>query len=190
VTAPVEFLPIDRLRETIEVNAIAPVRLTQQLLPLLRARSGRCVYIGAGQGRVSLPFGGAYSASKFALTALTDALRAELAGSGVHISLIEPGAIRTAILQRSRDDAAATLAAMPAEGRERYESGMTGMLDTAATAFERALPPSRVADTVLAALTSRSPKPRYLIGREARALAVLAVLPARWRARLAARIAG
>lgn len=185
---PVE-LRADDLSSEFEINAAAPARVAAALLPQLRHAGGRIVVIGAGQGRVAWPFGSGYAASKAGLAAIVDALRAEVAGDSISVSLIEPGAVRTRILDSSREQAVSLLANATPEQRRRYEAGLMRTLEGAARAFEQALPPERIANLVVGITHSRSPRPRYVVGREAWALAVLAHLPASWRARLVGRIA-
>ena len=96
-----EFLPLEALRRQLEVNVVGQIAVTQALLPSLRKARGRIVNIGSVAGLISSPFTGAYSASKFALEALTDSLRMELRPWKIHVSLIEPGFIQTPILKKS-----------------------------------------------------------------------------------------
>jgi NAD(P)-dependent dehydrogenase (short-subunit alcohol dehydrogenase family) len=175
------------LRRQFEVNVFGPIALVKRNLSLLRSAGGRVVFMGAGQGRVALPFGGPYGASKAALASLTDALRAELYDSGVKVSLIEPGAVQTPILERSRTQAEAEIGSMPTEGQERYAERIRRVFERSERVFQSALPPERVAAVVLRALTARDPKPRYLVGREAYLLALIAQWPARLRERLVVR---
>ncbi|MEX0791398.1 MAG: SDR family NAD(P)-dependent oxidoreductase, partial [Actinomycetota bacterium] len=83
VPGPLEFLPAEDLRRQFEVNVIGPIAVTQAFMPLLRAGKGRIVNVGSIGGRVSTPFLGAYSASKFAIEAISDALRVELRPWGI-----------------------------------------------------------------------------------------------------------
>src|SRR5262245_27461228 len=78
IACPLEFLPIAELRRQLEVNVVGQLAVTQAMLPLLRRATGRIVNIGSIAGRSALPMTGAYSASKYALEALTDSLRVEL----------------------------------------------------------------------------------------------------------------
>jgi NAD(P)-dependent dehydrogenase (short-subunit alcohol dehydrogenase family) len=188
VPGPVEGVPVDQLRAQFELNTIAPVHLAQAVLPQLRATGGRMIFVGAGQGRVALPFGGPYGASKAALAALTDALRLETAKTGVTVSLIEPGAVRTGILADSRRRADALLAGLPADLASRYGDRLLATLARSEAVFARALPADEIAHLIQRILAAPAPKPRYLIGREAVGLAVVAALPARWRAVLLARL--
>src|SRR3954462_12272580 len=100
VTGPLEYLPLDELRRQLEVNTVVQLAGTQACLPALRASRGRIVNVSSVAGRVVLPLYGPYAASKFALEALSDALRQELEGA-VSVSVVEPGAIATPIWERS-----------------------------------------------------------------------------------------
>ncbi|MET0956354.1 MAG: SDR family NAD(P)-dependent oxidoreductase [Cryobacterium sp.] len=188
VAGPVEGIPADQLRTQFELNTIAPILLAQALLPQLRATRGRMVFLGAGQGRVALPFGGPYGASKAALASLTDALRMEIADTGVTVSLIEPGAVRTGILDDSRRRALALLDRLPPEVADRYRAALSATFARSERAFSTAMSPEQVAELIGRILAAPTPKPRHLVGREAVGLAVLATLPARWRTALVERV--
>jgi NAD(P)-dependent dehydrogenase (short-subunit alcohol dehydrogenase family) len=97
IAAPLEFLPPEELERQLDVNVVGQLRVLQAFLPALRRRKGRVVLMGSIGGRSSLPFLGAYAMSKFALEAMSDALRVELAPFGMHVSIVEPGTIATAI---------------------------------------------------------------------------------------------
>lgn len=189
IPGPMEGVSAEELRSQFELNTIAPMLLARGLLPQLRATAGTMIFVGAGQGRVALPFGGPYGASKAALAAFTDALRVETTGSGVDVVLIEPGAVRTGILADSRSRARALLERLPEDLAERYREPFVATLARSEKAFQRALAPDEIGRLTSRILTSRKPKPRYLVGREAVALAFVALLPARWRAALVARLA-
>lgn len=163
---PLELQPIQRLQEMLDVNVTGTVRLTQQALPALRRRRGRVVLIGSIAGRSALPFLGGYSASKHALEALADALRAEVAPWGIGVALVEPGTTDTPI----GDKALASLDAIAAtpEGEALYRTAMAAFRRQVTTAIGRALPPSTVVAAVVHALTAPQPRTRYLVGREAR----------------------
>jgi NAD(P)-dependent dehydrogenase (short-subunit alcohol dehydrogenase family) len=94
---PLELLPLDELRRVLEVNVVGQLAVTQAVLPAVRAARGRVVNVGSIAGRSSLPFLGAYAASKFALEAVTDALRVELRPWGIRVAIVEPGSIATPI---------------------------------------------------------------------------------------------
>src|SRR3954470_16636677 len=99
---PMEALDVDELRKTLEINTVAPVAVTQAFIPRLRASRGRVVNISSIGGRIAQPFLGPYSASKFALEALSDTMRRELRPWGVQVALIEPGNVKTRIWEKGR----------------------------------------------------------------------------------------
>jgi NAD(P)-dependent dehydrogenase (short-subunit alcohol dehydrogenase family) len=188
VAGPLELLPLEALRRQLEVNVVGQVAVTQAFLPLLRRGRGRIVNMGSISGRMATPFMGAYSASKFALEALTDALRVELAPWGIQVIIVEPGAIRTPLWQRGGAAAEELERRMPAERRALYEAAAAAVRKAAARAERRAMPPEAVARAVAQALTARKPRTRYLVGRDARTQARLARwLPDRLRDRLIAK---
>src|SRR5512139_2964504 len=94
---PLEQEPMARFEQIFRVNVFGVQALTQALLPLVRRARGRVVNISSGNGKLSFPFAGPYSASKFALEALSDALRVELTPWGIHVVVVEPGAMATDI---------------------------------------------------------------------------------------------
>ena len=188
---PLEFMPLDELRRQFEVNTIGPVAVTQQFLPLLRRGTGRIVFVSSIGGRFSQPIAGPYCASKFALEALADALRMELGPSHIHVSLIEPGAIRTMIFEKTVQYGDLTLAQLPEEGKRLYGKMAKAVLDFFAKMEGSAISPDRVARVIEHALTAARPKTRYLVGIDARTQALLAwLLPDRIRDALLGRLVG
>jgi NAD(P)-dependent dehydrogenase (short-subunit alcohol dehydrogenase family) len=183
---PLEYLPVDRLREQLEINLLGQLAVTQAVLPALRAGTGRIVMIGSIGGRIATPMLGAYSASKFALVGLTDALRAELAPTGIRVILIEPGAIATEIWRRGGDSSERLLAEMPPEAPQRYAKQIAQARRMADSAARRGLAPAKAADAIVRALTDRNPRPRQLLGRDAAVGSLVARLPYRLRYRLTA----
>ena len=178
--APLELLPLDDLRQVLEVNVVGAVAVTQAFLPRLREARGRVVNVGSLAGRLALPFLGGYAASKGALRSLTDALRLELRPQGIRVSLVEPGLISTSIYERVTSRAEALLAALPAPMRERYEPQMAAMRRTSEGLVHGwASPPETVARVIAQALCARRPRAHYLVGAGAHAQALMvAVLPA------------
>lgn len=197
IAGPLEFLPLDELRRQLEVNFTGQVAVTQAVLPLLRraraaapadARAGRIVFMSSISGRNSLPFAGAYAASKFALEAAADALRVELMPFGIDVVLVEPGVIATPIWDTARDAGDRNIERMPPQVQEYY-GRMLDALRRRVQQGMQGLPPERVADAVSHALTARRPKPRYLVGRDARARVWLGrLLPTRLQDRLVSRV--
>jgi NAD(P)-dependent dehydrogenase (short-subunit alcohol dehydrogenase family) len=188
VPGPIEFLPLPDLRRQLEINVVGQVAVTQAFLPLIRAGRGRIVNMGSIAGRMATPFTSAYGASKFALEALTDALRLELAPWGISVSIIEPGAVATPIWEKSAKNAEAMLGAAPPEIFELYAEAIEAVKKTAAHAAKNAVSPVDVARAVEHALTAAKPRTRYVIGREAKIRAAMALfVPDRVRDNLIAK---
>lgn len=181
VAAPLEFVPIDRLRAQLEVNVIGQIAVTQAFLPLIRRERGRVVNMSSVSGRIASPLVGPYTASKFALEALTDSLRVELRPWGIHVIAIEPGTIATPIWAKSAAAAEAMLATLPERAQALYGSVIAGMRRRAERATERGIPPEAVADVVADALAAPRPQTRYIVGSDARIGVLLAHLPDRAR---------
>jgi NAD(P)-dependent dehydrogenase (short-subunit alcohol dehydrogenase family) len=187
VAGPLEFLPIRELRRQLEVNVIGQMAVTQAVLPLLRVSRGRVVNIGSISGRSALPMTGAYAASKFAMEALTDALRVELMPAGIDVSIVEPGVIATPIWETSLETADTLMKEMPKAAIDYYGRIIDAARARVLRSVSQGLPPSAVAEVVVHALTARRPKTRYLVGRDARTRALFQHLPDRLRDRLIAR---
>jgi len=169
VAGPLEFIPIDRLREQLEINVIGQVAVTQAFLPGLRAGRGRIVNVSSIGGRIALPMAGPYAASKFALEGVSDTLRREVRGQGVEIILVEPGGIKTPIWKKGTAVADEIAAAMPPEAETLYGRLIAAIRkETVRIAEETGLPPSAVAEVIGTAMTTEKPKTRYLVGREAK----------------------
>ena len=176
---PLEFLPISALREQLEVNVLGQLRVIQAVLPAVRAGSGRIVVVGSIGGRIAGPMLGAYHASKFALVGLTDALRAELAPWHISVILVEPGAVVTPIWSRGLANADRVLAEMPARAQEMYGAQIASARQQAERSARRGVPTHEAAAAIMHALTAAHPRPRYLVGRDARVASVVARLPFR-----------
>jgi NAD(P)-dependent dehydrogenase (short-subunit alcohol dehydrogenase family) len=176
IMGPVEGVPVADWRRQMEVNFIGQIAVTRALLPALVRGRGRVVNMSSIGGRVAMPLFGPYSASKFALEAVTDALRREVAQHGVTVVSIEPGAIATPIWDKGLVEAEERLSAMPADVPRRYGRLIAAVRGAARNMGEEGLPPEEVAAAVGRAVTARRPRTRYVIGREARVQAVLARL--------------
>jgi NAD(P)-dependent dehydrogenase (short-subunit alcohol dehydrogenase family) len=184
VSGPLEFLPLDELRKQFEVNVIGVVAVTQAMLPLLRRTHGRVVIVGSVGGRTALPFVSPYNASKHAIDAIAAGLRMELVPAGVDVSLIEPGAVRTPIWERSDRSAAALLEKLPPRAIELYGTTLERMRKFAEATGKRGIAPEIVANAIVHALEDPHPKTRYTVGRDARIQLALRGLPDRVRERL------
>jgi len=185
VAGPLEAVPIADLRRQFEVNVIGQVAVTQALLPLLRTGRGRIVNMGSIAGRAAMPVMGPYSASKFALEALTDALRLEVQQWGIQVSIVEPGAIATPIWTKSGAKAEELETVTSEELKRLYAGVIAGVRARVAEAAARAIPAEAVSDAVVHALTAAVPKTRYLVGKDAKVRALMIkLLPDRWSDRL------
>lgn len=172
--APVEYLSPDTLRRTYEVNVFGQVAVTQAMLPLLRRAHGRVVTIGSIGDRMAIPFGGALASSKFAIAALNDALRMELRPWGIGVVLVEPATIHTDAVDKLEREADEALEAMGPEGRALYGDRLRTMVATFARTERDGSPPDVVARTVAHALTVRTPRTRYLTGKDSLRMATMA----------------
>ena len=168
VSGPLEFLPLDDLRAQFEVNVFGHFAVIQALAPQLRAARGRIINISSISGRFTAPFIGPYSASKFALEALSDALRMEMRGSGVKVCLIEPGSIATPIWEKAIIAGDQRMLRMPRHALDIYAERMLAFRAMAKETGERGASPQLVFKAVHHALTAAKPKARYIVGRDAR----------------------
>ena len=173
IGSPLEVIPIAQLRKQFDVNVIGQIAVTQAVLPLLRQARGRIVNMGSIAGRGTIPMMGPYSASKFALEALTDALRLELRPWGIEVSIIEPGAIATPIWEKSLKTALDVESHVTEEGRRLYGEAARRVREAVDQASQRAIPTDAVVEALLHALTSARPKTRYLVGTDARIRAMM-----------------
>ncbi|MCP9469626.1 MAG: SDR family oxidoreductase [Nitrospira sp.] len=176
VAGPLEAVPIPDLRRQLEVNVIGQVAVIQAFLPLIRRARGRLINMGSIAGRGAMPLMGPYAASKFALEAITDALRLEVQQWGIQVSIIEPGAIATPIWEKSGKRAAELEANTTPELRELYREVVTGVRTVVERAAERAISAEIVAHVVEKALTAARPKTRYLVGTDAKLRALMVKL--------------
>jgi NAD(P)-dependent dehydrogenase (short-subunit alcohol dehydrogenase family) len=177
---PVEDVPVDAVHHQFDVNVYGPHRLTRAVLPhMRRRREGTIINVSSAAGRVSFPGGGAYCGSKFALEAMTDALRAEVDEYGIDAVLIEPGPVDTAFTDRAEDEI---------EGVERsgaYDSFYEVFEDTQAIGGggPGAVAPERVAEEILNAASSTKPASRVPVGALARGTVLARFVPDRLRDR-------
>jgi NAD(P)-dependent dehydrogenase (short-subunit alcohol dehydrogenase family) len=180
VAGPLEYIDIADFERQLDVNVTGVLRATQAFLPLIRQAQGRIVNISSIGGRVAIPMVGPYAASKFALEGMSDSLRRELRPWGIHVALIEPGAVATPIWGRSAGEAEAMLAEAPPELIERYGDVIEAIRNESEKNKTEGVPPQDVADAVAHALTASKPKTRYLVGRDAKMRAPMAkVMPDR-----------
>ncbi len=168
----VEDLPRDDLRHQFEVNVFGALELCREVIPTMRVQhSGRIVNVSSLAGKVSVPLMGAYCASKFALEAFSDALRAEVKPAGIRVALVEPGPVATNFNRLARNESHVILQSpsafqpvyerMREQGHERWAAS-----------------PELVARTILRAVRSSHPQARYRVRlRESMATGFVAVIP-------------
>jgi NAD(P)-dependent dehydrogenase (short-subunit alcohol dehydrogenase family) len=168
---PIELVPVDDIRSQFEINVIAHIDVTKAFLPFLKVARGTAMYVSSIAGRISMPITGIYAASKYALEALCDALRIELAPFGVQVVLIEPASSPTAIWSTSLDRSLEHL-------DEANDTGGYGRLLKTSEKFalqsaKKGFPVQQFADTVVHILNSSRPRARYGIPRSATAMMLL-----------------
>jgi NAD(P)-dependent dehydrogenase (short-subunit alcohol dehydrogenase family) len=189
---PLEHLPLDDWRLQLEVNVIGQVAVTKAVLPLLRrAHAGRIVFIGSISGRISTPLMGPYGASKHALEAIAESLRHELRPSGIRVSLVEPGAVKTAIWDKGRELADELEASLGGEALDEYRPFVDAVRKGIEDQDRTGVAPVKVAEVVAKAVHGDRPKPRYVVGKDAKAGAFVArFVPDRPRDVILAKLAG
>ena len=164
VAAPLEIVPLDRLRLQLEVNVVGQVAVTQAFLPLLRKARGRIVNMSSLNGRISSPYLAPYAASKHALEAINNALRSELRAWGIGVSVIEPGATATPIWDRALAAADALAGEISDQDIGLYRGDLDAMRQAMRNSAKRALPVDTVVRCVVHALAARRPRARYPVG--------------------------
>ncbi|MGI8434702.1 MAG: SDR family NAD(P)-dependent oxidoreductase [Nocardioidaceae bacterium] len=175
---PVEEVSMPALRRQFETNVFGLVRMAQLVLPAMREQGhGRIINVSSMGGRMTLPGGGAYHASKYAVEALSDALRFEVRGFGVNVTLVEPGPVWTPFVEDATSSA---------EGDGPYAAFRVAVAHRNAAAYGG--PQARgtssaddVAQVIERALTARRPRARYLVGPVSRLMVgARTLLPDMW----------
>ncbi|MFG2408108.1 SDR family oxidoreductase [Streptomyces brevispora] len=177
VTAPLECVPMEQMRQQLDINVIGLVQMIQGFLPLLRAGAGRIVNVSSGLGNVALPYLGPYAASQFAKEALSDALRRELAPQYIPVVVVQPGAVLTPLWSKMADAGNRALEGAPEPVQELYRHPFLGFMEaneTSARASRTTV--DDVARVIFRALVTKRPKTRYTIGRDATGSRVLSRL--------------
>lgn len=166
LAGPAIETPLDQARKQLEVNVIGALKLIQAALPYLRrSERPRIALMGSIAGRIGLPFQGLYSASKFALEGLAEAMRMELAVEGIELTIIEPGDFRSGFT-------AARVRFGGHDGSPYAEAARAAL--GKAEADERAgAHPIEIAKLVFALISARRLRPRYSVGNAAQRLASL-----------------
>jgi len=177
---PVELLPLETCKHQFEINFFAPLALIQAVVPLMRSQGGgRIINISSIAGRTAFPLGGIYSASKFALEAISDSLRMELEPFNIKVSVVEPGPVRTNFVAIAREKA---LQAIP-----QPEKSLYGVVFEQLESLEQRLAKTtwtdaQVSTVILRAMQAAHPHPRYVAaaGGALPVYLLTSVLPRRW----------
>jgi NAD(P)-dependent dehydrogenase (short-subunit alcohol dehydrogenase family) len=173
---PLELLPDNRTGHLLNVNVLGVVAVTRAFLPLIRNnRGGRIIMISSISGRIALPGLSVYAASKFALEALSDALRVELKPFNIDVVLIEPGNVATPIWEKSIADNDAVMAQADAAVKKLY-ANLIQVLNRIAQ-NPRGIKPEHVANIVAHALVVKRPRSRYMVGKGIWMMWLLSRLP-------------
>jgi NAD(P)-dependent dehydrogenase (short-subunit alcohol dehydrogenase family) len=165
IPGPLEMVDLAQLREQLEVNVVGQVAVTQATLHLLRQARGRIVFVGSIGGKLAVQFAGPYHASKYAIEAIGDCLRQELAPDGLAVAIVEPGPISTGIWDKAAERIDALLARTPEV--DRYRERLLRLRESLQSADEKGGSPDDVAKVVAKALTASSPATRYPVGTAA-----------------------
>jgi len=163
----VEDMSMEEIKAQFETNFFGVVRVTQQVLPVMRKqRSGKIVNVSSVGGRIGLPILSAYHSTKFALEGLSESIAFELEPFGIRVIIIEPGVIRTNIIISS-------ISAKKAQDPKSPYFSLTQNLDSSfktMMASPTSLHPQEVAKVILEAVSSENPRLRYTVGDDADAL--------------------
>ena len=147
---------------------------------------GRVVNISSVGGKIAMATYGPYAGTKFALEAASDALRREVEPLGVKVIVVEPGAVTTGMLGRVAVTGQGITSAMNTEQRGRYAKLMHAIISQAQAAIPKGVPAQEAGRVIADAITSKRPRTRYTVGREAALLPLLALLPDRMLDRILA----
>jgi short-subunit dehydrogenase len=169
---PIEEADLDRVRTMFETNVFGLARLTQLVLPAMRrSRSGRIVNIGSMGGRITFPVGGFYHATKYAVEAISDALRVEVKPFGIDVILVEPGLIRTNFESRVNEGLEANV---PSHGEDTAYADLLAASEKNTTSGYASdfmtTSPEAVAAVILRAVESTRPRARYVVTSAAKAM--------------------
>ncbi len=180
--SPIEMQPNSLLRFEMEVNYFGVIAVIKKFLPLLREKRGRIINISSISGKSSIPFNGTYSASKFALEAIADALRLELKPWNISVSNILPGDIKTEIWEKAISDIDKRAAEWNPEAIEMYGPTIDFMKDTIRQI--KGSNPEVISRQVERLIRSKKPKARVYVGKNVWFYYFLEIIPTSLRDRL------
>jgi NAD(P)-dependent dehydrogenase (short-subunit alcohol dehydrogenase family) len=170
----VEFTSPQSVAELLNVNTLGALRVLQASLPRLRkSAGGRFIFVSSLWGRISGPFVSTYAASKHAIEALADSVRRETRGQNIHISVVEPGVVKTNMLTNQLGDLEKKSAALGAEERAIYGKMYQAHAKLLVKAERAAITAEKCAIVLEKCLDSRHPRPRYRVGPDSKVLVAL-----------------
>ena len=179
VAGPLVYLPVEEFRKQLDVNLTGVVIATQAFAPLLgvdkglKGKPGRIINISSGSGRKASPFLAPYSASKFGLEGLSEALRQEMTVFGIDVIVVAPGMVATPIWDKAGETDVARYATTA------YAQSLDNVRAMALKSGRAGLAPKKLGDVVKLALTARNPKPRYAVSRPSLTKVFLSLLSQR-----------
>ena len=186
--AAFEYTDDEKARQMMEVNFFGLYKMSQAFIPLLRqyaqhtGNQAKLINIGSIGSILGFPWESFYHASKFAVLGLTESLRYELRAQGISAVAVLPGGIKTDFMPKTESSIDKAIAAMPAEGKQLYGSGLNKMKAMTTTANRFGSEPDKVARRIAHVLKSANPKMQYLVGADARLFfGVARSLPISWR---------
>jgi short-subunit dehydrogenase len=165
---PLEQLDINEIKDEFEINFFGIIKLIQSTLPIMRKQGyGRIINISSLAGRIGFPLSSAYVSSKFALEGLVESLRYEVQPFGIHVTLIEPGVIKTNFVNNIKIGKNVITSSNNNNDISPYVEILQKRISAFKPRFEKGSAASKVADMVLEAITSDNSKVRYLVGEDA-----------------------
>ena len=174
VNAPVEVLPLSEWRRLFDINLFGHVAMTQALLPALIESRRTIVNISSVGGKVAMATYGPYAGTKFALEAVSDALRREVGPLGVKVIVVEPGAVTTGMLGQVAARGERITSEMTAGQHGRYATLMHSVIAQVQAAVPKGVPAEEAGRVIADAITSKRPRARYTVGRDAAIIVRLA----------------
>lgn len=168
IPCPLEAIPLEDFSRLLTVNLTGHLATTQMLLPQLRTARGRIVFVSSISSRRAMPMLGAYTASKAGLNAVADGFRQELRRWQMGVSIVEPGSIETPIWDRGEREFDGAKERSTVDVEHLYGKLIARFRALAKETLDRRLPAEKVASAIEHALTARRPRPRYVVGREAK----------------------
>ena len=170
-----EVTPLEEIHKLMNINVIGLLAVTKAFIPTLRESQGRIINIGSTSGYLSSPGASVYSGSKFAVRAITDALRLELHHFGINVILVSPGAIESAIWEKGKAYREGLTEKVDPDIAELY-GALRRFGDSLYTDMKR-IPASAVARVIADALTNKHPKRHYIVGKDAKGAKKATYLP-------------